>query len=128
VVVRMYGAIVGLAAILGTLSALSLPIHLDVMDGTAHPMACGSAFHPSYLESDAADRFNRQLHDHNNALFEPSSYSVECASRVQNRRIAALAVGLAGGVIIAGSMFWHRRDLDDLQPTGPSHDVGYAFN
>jgi hypothetical protein len=116
-VVRCYLAVVGLAAMLGALVSLTLPLHLDAADRHGRPLPCGSALRFDHDTVAAEDQLNQQLHEQNDRL-QISDYAGECAAWVKLKRRAALLVGTAGAAVIASTELLmrevRRRQLRDV--------------
>lgn len=100
--VRCYLAVVGVAAMLGALVSLMLPVHLNAADRHGRPLPCGSALRPDHDTVGAEDALNEQLHAQN-ATLAISDYTGECASWAARKRRAALFVAAAGAAVIAST-------------------------
>ena len=67
-VVRCSQAVVGVAAMLGALVSLMLPIHLVAADRHGRPIPCGSALRLDHATVGAEDALNEQRHAQNASL------------------------------------------------------------
>jgi hypothetical protein len=92
---RWFGGLSGLAAVLGALVSLSMPLALYSADRAGAPIVCGSGWHAEAATARREDSFNRQQHLLVSPQFILSDYAGECAARVVERRW--LAIGVAGG-------------------------------
>jgi len=91
---RWFVALAGLAAVLGALVSLSMPMTLHVVDRTGVPIACGTGLHSDGETARHEDSLNHQQHQLVGAQFVVSDYAGECTERVVDRRW--LAAGVAG--------------------------------
>jgi len=91
---RWFAALAGVAAVLGAMVSLSLPLALHVVDRTGMPIACGTGWHPEDYTARHVDSLNNQQHVLVGSQFVLTDYAGECTERVVNRRW--LAAGVAG--------------------------------
>ncbi len=98
--VRWFVGLAGLAAVLGALVSLSMPLALKVADRAGAPIACGSAWNADPSTARREDSFNRQQHLLVSPRFVLSDYAGECAQRVDDRRLLALGVAGCGAAAV----------------------------
>jgi hypothetical protein len=91
---QWFVGLAGLAAVLGALVSLSMPLALRVADRAGAPIACGSAWHADASTARREDSFNTQQHLLVSPQFVVSDYAGECAQQVDDRRW--LVLGVAG--------------------------------
>ena len=75
---RWFAGLAGLAAVLGALVSLSIPLALHVVDRAGVPIGCGSAWHSDASTARREDSFNRQQHLLVSPQFVLSDYAGEC--------------------------------------------------
>ncbi len=93
-VLRWFVALAGLAAVLGAMVSLTMPLALRVADRTGVPISCGTGWRSDAERARHEDSLNRQQHLLVGSQFVVSDYAAECAGRVVDRRW--LAAGVAG--------------------------------
>ena len=120
--VRRYLAVVGVAAMLGALFSLTLPLHLDAVDRHGQPLPCGTALQPNRGVVTAEDHLNEVLHHQNAARFRPSDYSGECAQWITLKRYVALGVATSGALMMAAAGPRRRRTAH-----GARAGIGHAL-
>ena len=91
---RWFAALAGLAAVLGALVALSIPLALHMVDRRGEPIACGTGWHGDPAVARHEDVLNRQQHLLVGEQFVLTNYAAECDRLVADRRW--LAAGVAG--------------------------------
>jgi hypothetical protein len=104
VLVRWFVALLGLAAILGAVVSLAIPLALDVVDRTGVRIACGSGWQPDGGTARHEDTLNHQQHLLVGAQFVVSNYAGECAEKIVDRRNLAAGVGAFGAVLALGTL------------------------
>ena len=92
--VRWLATLAGLAAVLGAMVSLTLPLTLHVVDRRGEPIVCGTGWRGDPATAQQEDMFNRQQHLLVGEQFVISNYAGECDRRVVDRR--HLAAGVAG--------------------------------
>jgi len=97
--VRWFAALAGLAAVLGAMVSLTLPLALHVADRRGEPIVCGTGWHGDPAAARQEDAFNRQQHLLVGAQFVVSDYAGECERRVADRRWLAAAVAGSGAAL-----------------------------
>jgi hypothetical protein len=97
--VKMVG-LLGAAAMLGAMIALTLRLGLDVVDRTGAPIPCGTGFHPFYDVAAKQDLLNLDQHTLAGPAYAMSDYAEQCEGLVTDRRTAALTVGGSGAVLL----------------------------
>lgn len=107
---RRHLAAVGLAAMLGALLSLALPLHLDAFNRYGATLTCGNALHFDATAVVAEDEVNAARHARNSARYQRSDYTGECEQWIGLRRQAAGAVFTGGAAVaIAALVFLHPR-------------------
>jgi hypothetical protein len=99
-VLRWLASLVGLAAVLGALVSLCLPMALGVVDRTGTPIACGTGYHPDSTVAGHEDALNHQEHHLVGAQYMLSNYTGECGGLIAERRRLAAGVGGVGAVLV----------------------------
>lgn len=97
--VKLVG-LLGAAAVLGAVIALTLPLGLDVVDRTGAPIPCGTGMRPSYDVAAKQDLLNLDQHTLAGPEYAVSDYAEQCEGLVTGRRTAALSVGGGGAVLL----------------------------
>lgn len=98
--VRWFAALAGLAAVLGAMVSLTLPLALHAADRRGEPIGCGTGWHGEPAAAAQEDAFNRQQHLLVGAQFVISDYAGECDQRVDDRRRLAAAVAGSGAALM----------------------------
>jgi hypothetical protein len=97
--VKMVG-LLGAAAMLGAMIALTLPLGLAVVDRTGAPIPCGTGMTPSYDVAAQQDLLNLDQHTLAGPEYAMSDYAEQCEGLITDRRTAALTVGGSGAVLL----------------------------
>lgn len=92
--------LLGAAAMLGAVIALTLPLGLDVVDRTGAPIPCGTGLNPSYDVATKQDLLNLDQHTLAGPAFAMSDYTEQCEGLVTDRRLATLSVGGGGALLL----------------------------
>ena len=122
---RWFAALAGLAAVLGAMVSLSMPMALLVVDRTGVPIACGTGWHSDGETARHEDSLNHQQHLLVGSQFVVSDYAGECTQRVVNRRWLAAGVAGFGTALTLGAFLapyvvsdrpGRRRDVPNADP------------
>lgn len=120
--VRWLATLAGLAAVLGAMVSLTLPLTLHVVDRRGEPIVCGTGWRGDPATAQQEDMFNRQQHLLVGEQFVISNYAGECDRRVVDRRHLAAGVAGFGAALllaaVAAPMVAGRRSA----PAGPDTD------
>jgi membrane protein implicated in regulation of membrane protease activity len=100
---RWFVALAGLAAVLGALVSLSIPMTLHVVDRTGVPIACGTGLNSGGETARHEDSLNHQQHQLVGAQFVVTDYAGECTARVVDRRWLAAGVAGFGAALALGA-------------------------
>lgn len=98
---RLVATIVGLAAMLGAVLALTTSLGLGAVDRTGEAILCGNGFRPEYDIATQQDKINLYQHNTSGPTYLASNYVQQCGQLVRNRRITAAIVGGCGGLLLA---------------------------
>ena len=104
VMLRWFAVLAGLAAVLGALVSMSMPLALHVVDRAGVPIACGSGWQADAGKARREDSLNHQAHQLVGAQFVISDYTGECAGKVTDRRWLAAGVAGAGAAVVLGAV------------------------
>lgn len=101
---QWFVALAGMAAVLGALVSLMMPVALHVVDRTGVPIACGSGWHADTDTARHEDSLNHQHHQLVGAQFVVTDYAGECATKVSDRRWLTAGVAGAGTALLLGAL------------------------
>lgn len=91
----------GVAAVVGALIALTMPVSLGAAARSGSPIACGTALSPDLTTARHEDSLNRQLIQFAGPRYHPSHYADECDAIIALKRRAGMPVAALGGLVIA---------------------------
>jgi hypothetical protein len=97
---RGLSGLVGLAAVLGALISLYIPLSLGVVDRTGTPITCGTGLYPDSSTARHEDSLNHQEHHLVSTHYLVSDYAGECGELIAARRWMAGGVGALGAVLV----------------------------
>lgn len=92
--------LLGVAAVLGSLVALTLPMGLTAVDRAGTPIPCGNGMAPGYETAAKQDQLNLDQHTLAGPAFATSDYVDQCAGLIRDRRTIAFAVGGSGAALL----------------------------
>lgn len=92
--------LLGVAAVLGSLVALAMPLGLTAVDRAGTPIPCGNGLAPADEIAAKQDLLNLDQHTLAGPAFATSDYVAQCAGLVSDRRTVALAVGGSGAALL----------------------------
>lgn len=100
---RSGATVLGSAAVLGALVALSMAVGLEAVDRSGAPIPCGDGFSPDFEVAAKVDRLNFDQNILSGPQFETSDYAEQCDGLIGTRRTVAATVAL-GGAVLLGSV------------------------
>ena len=126
---RSGALMLGTAAVLGALGALSMGVGLEAVDRNGAPIPCGYGFRPDFEIAAKVDRLNFDQNILGGPQFETSDYAEQCDGLIGTRRTVAATVALGGAVLlgsVSAAPFLGRLrrggQADDAGPTEPAGD------
>ena len=136
---RWFAYPLGVAAIVGALIALTMPVGLGAADRTGSAITCGTPMSPSLGTARHEDSLNSQLHRMVGSQYRTSDDAGQCESLIALKFRVALPVAALGGLAIAMAMAAdvvavgaraRRRSVGMVEPSGfslPVTPVGGAM-
>lgn len=99
-----------MAAVLGALLALLIPLSLQSVDRNGSPIPCGTSLHHRFELARAQDQISRDENHTKGPAFAISDYEAQCRALLSRRTTVAGQVGAAGavGVLLACALAGRR--------------------
>jgi hypothetical protein len=120
--------VLGAAAVLGSLLALTTAVGLDAVDRNGAPIPCGDGFRPDFEIAAKVDRLNFDQNILSGPQFETSDYAEQCDGLMGTRRTVAATVALGGaallGSVSAAPFLGRLRRGRQTDGTGPAEPAG----
>ncbi|WP_131810225.1 hypothetical protein [Mycolicibacterium mucogenicum] len=107
--------VAGMAAVLGAVMGLFVPLELKSVDRGGSPIPCGNGLRPEYSVAREQDQLNFEQHAIRGPTFLSSDYAEQCAALSTLRRSVVAPVAAVGAVsTLAAIAVWihmaRRRD------------------
>jgi|KBSSwiStaDraftv2_1062776.scaffolds.fasta_scaffold365036_2 hypothetical protein len=96
--------LLGVAAVLGSLLALAMPLSLGAVDRAGTPITCGTGYSADIGTAQRVDQLNLSQHSLGGPSFITTDYVGECAALIADRRWVAITVLALGAVIVLGTV------------------------
>jgi hypothetical protein len=100
---RGFIALAGIAAVLGALLSLCMPLALGMVDRAGEPIGCGTGWFSEPGTAVHEDALNHQEHHLVSSAYLLSDYAGDCAGMIADRRWLAGGVALFGIALTAGA-------------------------